>query len=58
MDTEVKGKFRYEQDSKRYHRFQIETNEGLTGTVYIPKHSQPLPEKLVLERADIAPDHG
>ena len=26
---EVKGKFRYEQDSKRYHRFQIEAEAGI-----------------------------
>ena len=24
-EKEVTGKFRYEQDSKRYHRFKIET---------------------------------
>lgn len=25
---EIKGNFRYEQDSKRFHRFQIETEAG------------------------------
>ena len=34
---EIKGKFRYEQDSKRFHRFQIETDAGIVGTVYVPK---------------------
>jgi hypothetical protein len=30
---EVRGKFKYEQDSKRYHRFKIETDTGIVGTV-------------------------
>jgi hypothetical protein len=48
---EVRGKFRYEQDSKRYHRFQIETDVGVVGTVYIPKERQgaPMPQRLVLK---------
>lgn len=37
MEKEVKGTFVYEQDSKRYHRFQIETEEGICGVVYIQK---------------------
>jgi len=46
---EVEGKFRYEQDSKRYHRFQIETEAGIVGTVYVPKDIESMPKKLVLE---------
>jgi hypothetical protein len=46
---EVTGEFRYEQDSKRYHRYQIETGDaGIVGAVYIPKDCQPIPTKLVL----------
>lgn len=41
---EVEGKFRYEQDSKRYHRFQIETEAGIVGTVYIPKSADDMPK--------------
>ena len=48
---EIQGYFRYQQDSKRYHRFQIETEEGVVGTVYLPKDLQPLPKKIVLEYA-------
>lgn len=47
---EIKGQFRCEQDSKRYHRFQIETKEGIVGTVYVPKDMQPLPDRVVLQR--------
>ena len=46
---EIAGKFRYEQDSKRYHRFKIETNVGIVGTVYVPKDIEAMPKKLVLK---------
>lgn len=47
---EVTGKFKYEQDSKRYHRFQIETPEGLVGTIYVPKTMVPIPDRVVLDK--------
>jgi hypothetical protein len=51
--SEVTGKFLYEQDSKRYHRFQIvETDQGIIGTVYVPKDLEPMPDKIVLERKE------
>jgi hypothetical protein len=48
---EVTGLFRFDQDSKRFHRFQIETNVGIVGTVYIPKDlgGEKLPKKITLE---------
>lgn len=46
---EVRGKFRFEQDSKRYHRFQIEADGGIVGTVYVPKDRKAMPMKLILE---------
>ena len=49
---EVTGKFRYEQDSKRFHRFKIETDTGVVGTVYVPKDKVSMPKKIVLEYAD------
>jgi hypothetical protein len=51
---EIKGKFRYEQDSKRFHRFKIETDTdtGVVGTVYVPKDKVTMPKKIVLEYAD------
>ena len=51
---EVKGFFRYEQDSKRYHRFkiEIETDFGIVGTVYIQKGIDAIPKRLILEYAD------
>lgn len=49
MEQEVKGKFKYEQDSKRFHRFQIKTDCGIVGTVYVPKDAESMPKKLTLE---------
>jgi hypothetical protein len=51
-EKEIKGKFRYDQDSKRYHRFKIETDEGIVGTVYVPKNKNSMPKKVILEYAD------
>jgi hypothetical protein len=50
-EKEVAGTFKYEQDSKRYHRFKIETDSGIVGTVYVPKDKQSMPKKLILEYA-------
>ena len=50
-EKEITGKFRYEQDSKRYHRFKIETGAGIVGTVYVPKDRDSMPKKLILEYA-------
>ena len=47
-NNEVTGKFQYEQDSKRFHRFQIKTDCGIVGTVYVPKDKESMPMKLIL----------
>jgi len=48
---EVTGQFRFDQDSKRFHRFQIETDVGVVGTIYIPKDmgGSKLPKKIILD---------
>ena len=48
MPEIVKGTFEYEQDSKRFHRFQIRTTQGVVGTIYIPKTMQPIPDRIEL----------
>ena len=48
----ITGKFRFDQDSKRYHRFQIETDAGIVGTIYIPKDKESMPKKITLEYAN------
>lgn len=46
---EVKGTFTFDQDSKRFHRFRIEGNDGIVGTLYVPKDCKGTPEKIVLD---------
>jgi len=48
---EIKGTFKYEQDSKRYHRYRIEASGGIVRTLYIPKDAGEIPERIVLEEA-------
>ena len=48
-EKEIKGKFKFNKDSKRYHRFNIETDEGIVGSVYVPKELESMPEKLILD---------
>jgi len=33
------------------HRFQVETEFGVTGTIYLPKDLEPIPRTLILEYA-------
>ena len=40
---------RYDTDTKRTHRFLIESTEGVTGTIYVSKESRPLPRRVVIE---------
>jgi hypothetical protein len=52
-EKEIIGKFRYQQDSKRYHRFQIEIEgDKIVGSIYIPKKIETMPKKLILHYAD------
>jgi hypothetical protein len=45
----VKGKFNYDKDTFRYHRFLVKGEEGLTGVIYV-RRDRDVPEKVVLER--------
>jgi hypothetical protein len=51
---EIIGKFRYEKDSKRYHRFNVELGKevGIVGNLYVPKGIDAMPKKIILEYAD------
>ena len=35
-------------DSKRYHRFLIDTGQKITGTIHIPK-DEPVPDNLTVQ---------
>lgn len=49
---EVNAKFKYERDTKRFHKFDIVDPDGdvdLNGTIYIAKGHDGLPKRIVLE---------
>jgi len=49
--NQIEGTFKYDKDTKRMHRFQVETEFGVTGTIYLPKDLKPMPRTLILEYA-------
>lgn len=51
MTAEAKGTFRYEQDSKRFHRYTLEADGGIVGMIYFPKDAS-IPETVTLKRKD------
>ncbi|OPY83437.1 MAG: hypothetical protein A4E70_00207 [Syntrophus sp. PtaU1.Bin005] len=46
---EAKGNFIFDQDSKRFHRFRIEGDSGIVGTIYVPKDCGGIPGKITLD---------
>jgi hypothetical protein len=54
MADEVKElSFRYEQDSRRFHRYKLIDPEGyITGSIYFAKDMKELPKRLMLERIE------
>ena len=40
---------RYDNDTKRTHRYLLEAAEGIAGSIYINKDAHPLPKRIVLE---------
>ena len=49
-EKEIKGEYHYDQDSKRYHRYSVECNEGIVGMIYIPKSTEKIPDRIVLTK--------
>jgi len=39
----------YDRDSKRYHRYLIDDGQGITGTIYIPKNNEQIPEEIMIK---------
>ena len=40
---------RYDADTKRTHRFLIESENGIAGSIYISKDARPLPKDLAIK---------
>ena len=50
-NTGTTGVFTFDQDSKRFHRFKIQADDGIVGTLYVPKDCLAAPLKIVLDFA-------
>ena len=42
-------KIRFDKDTKRMHRFNIESDQGVVGSIYVSKEVDPLPKTLTVE---------
>ena len=40
---------RYDADTKRTHRFLLESESGIAGSIYISKDARPLPRDLIIK---------
>ncbi|MFA6414094.1 MAG: hypothetical protein WCW53_15535 [Syntrophales bacterium] len=47
---EVKGQFQFDGDTKRYHRFQVEADGDIKGSMFFPKGAT-IPERITLDFA-------
>lgn len=47
--TTVELVARYDRDTKRMHRYLVESEHGIAGSIYINKSAHPLPKRIVLE---------
>jgi len=45
-----KGKFQYDKDSAKYHRYQLKAAGGIVGTLYVPKDAEDIPDSIVLKK--------
>ena len=45
-----KGRFEYDKDSAKYHRYQASAQDGIVGTLYIPKDVKDIPDRIELKK--------
>lgn len=45
----MKIKAKFDKDTKRMHRFNIESKDGVAGSIYVSKDLNPLPEEITVE---------
>ncbi len=46
---EITGKFKFDGDSKRYHRYKVKADNDIVGSLYIPQDGK-IPDKITLEK--------
>jgi len=49
LDAKLEVTATYDRDSKRFHRYLIDEGQGVTGTLYIPKTEEHIPEQIVIK---------
>lgn len=49
QQKESRGTFNFDGDTKRMHRFFVKNQEGITGTIYVPKDSESIPTRIILD---------
>ena len=47
----VEGVFKYNGDSKRFHRYKLKAEDGIVGSLYVPQDIDTIPDRIVLEKA-------
>ena len=45
-----KGRFEYDKDSAKYHRYQLKAEGGIVGTLYVPKDGEDMPDRIELKK--------
>jgi hypothetical protein len=48
VEEKVEVTATYDRDSKRYHRYLIDEDQGITGTLYIPKEEREIPKEILI----------
>lgn len=43
-----KGRFQFDKDSAKFHRYQLRAEGGIVGTLYVPKDADDIPDRVVL----------
>ena len=50
QDKVSKGRFEYDKDSAKYHRYQVSAQDGIVGTLYIPRDAEDIPDRIELKK--------
>jgi len=47
---EIRCTISYDGDAKRKHHYQVQSAEGITGSIYVPWTMNPIPDVIMLEK--------
>lgn len=49
MESEIQITATYDKDTYCQHRYHIDENQPIKGTLYIPKDADAIPERVIIE---------